>query len=596
MGDLAVGEAPGGHGALRRSRPSARVASALSRWADPSSTLVVIAFAGLMLATGVLLVYLTRGTSFWFDEWSWILYRRGDTVGTFLRSYDGHLSLVPLAIYRLLFATVGLRSYVPYRLIVIVAHLLCTALVFIYARRRVPDVLALCAASLILLFGAGWQDFIWPFQVAWLISVGAGVGALLMLDRRDRRGDVAACVLFAVSLASSALGIVIGTGLVVEVLWGRRRRRDAWIVVVPLIFYAAWWLAYQNTGHTAPLSEIPRFVVNVAAAGLAGLAGRPGNSSANGGELLTWGRPLAAVAVVLVVGRLIILRRIPARALALMAMLAAFWLATAYTRAWLLGGDQAWASRYIYVSGVLIVLLAVELAAGIRFPSALQFAIVAVVAAAVVFNVKDNLSPGAAVVRAAGQQTRADLGALQIGRALVGRRYAAAYFPGYPFVVLFARKYFAVAHSLGTPADSPQQISAAPESARETADLELIHIHAIALRPLPHGISPGTRPHVEGVAGGAVSSERACVTYRGGGGPSSAHHFDLTLPASGLLIEDRRGAASAGVRRFASAFVAVANVSAGARVQLRIAADGAPEPWHVDLATTGEIVACGLRG
>lgn len=596
MADLAVGEAAAGRGGSRRSGPRAKDGSALSRRALPSSTLVVTALAVLMIATGLLLVYLTRGTSFWFDEWSWIVYRRGDNVSTFLSSYDGHFSLVPIAIYRLLFATVGLGTYVPYRVMVIVSHLICGALVFIYARRRVPDLLALCAAALILLFGAGWQDFLWPFQVAWLISVGSGLGALLMLDRRDGRGDLTACVLLAVSLASSGVGIVIAVGLVVEMLWDRRRWREAWIVAAPLILYAAWWVVYQKAGRTASLSEIPRFVVNTAAAAVGGLAGRPGDASVDGGQLLTWGRPLAAAAVLLLVGRLVVLRRIPRRVLTLLAMLAAFWLATAYTRAWLLHGDQAWASRYIYVSGLLVVLLAVELFARVRFPWSLQLGLAFVAAAAVVFNVKDNLRPGAEIVRASGQQTRADLGALQIGRRLIGPHYFSVYLPGTPLVLLFAHQYFAVARTLGTPADSPRQIMGEPDNARETADLELIRIHRIALQPPPPDASLGPRPHVDDFAGGTLSSGKACVTYRGSVPASPAHSFDLTVPAAGLLLEARRGATNLGVRRFAPGFVGVAGLHVPASGQLRIRPDGAPEPWHVDLATSGEMVACGLRG
>src|SRR5207248_99128 len=69
---------------------------------------------------------------------------------------------------------------------------------------------------------------------------------LLMLDRSDRAGDIAASVLLAVSIASSSLGIAVAVGLAVEVLWGRRRWRDAWIVAAPLVLYALWWVPYHD--------------------------------------------------------------------------------------------------------------------------------------------------------------------------------------------------------------------------------------------------------------------------------------------------------------------------------------------------------------
>src|ERR1700680_4819844 len=99
-----------GRGATGRlPRPRARWAAALS----PASAWV--ALATLLVATGVLLYHETRGTTLWFDEWTWLLHRRGDSLGSYLDTHNGHLSLIPVAIYKLLFATVGIRSSGPYR-------------------------------------------------------------------------------------------------------------------------------------------------------------------------------------------------------------------------------------------------------------------------------------------------------------------------------------------------------------------------------------------------------------------------------------------------------------------------------------------------
>src|SRR5204862_3626223 len=103
----------------------------------------------------------------------------------------------------ILLATVGMNHYVPYRLLVIAGHLCCVGLLFGYVRRRVGDFLALLAAAVLLFLGPGSEDIIWPFQIAWLISIAAGLGALLLIDRGDRKGDVCACLLLGLSLASS---------------------------------------------------------------------------------------------------------------------------------------------------------------------------------------------------------------------------------------------------------------------------------------------------------------------------------------------------------------------------------------------------------
>ena len=183
-------------------RPAARLVERI----DPVR-LVRPALGGALLLTGALLFYITRHTTFWFDEWLWVVHRRGNSLSTYLDPYNEHLSLVPIAIYKLLFATAGIRDYVPYRVLVIAGHLGCCGLLFVYARRRVGAFLALVAAALILVLGPGWQNILWPFQIAWLMSLAAGVGALMLLERADRPGDLSALLLLLLAIASSSIGV-----------------------------------------------------------------------------------------------------------------------------------------------------------------------------------------------------------------------------------------------------------------------------------------------------------------------------------------------------------------------------------------------------
>lgn len=245
----------------RGPRLDARDNVAADRWkrlarGRPAATAWIL-LAILLIGSAAVLYYLARGTTFWFDEWLWALYRRGNNLGTFLRSYNGHFSLIPVLIYKLLFATAGLRNYAPYRVVALACHLLCGVLVFVYARRRVGEFLALCATALVILLGAGWQDLLWAFQMAWLISIASGIGALLMLDRRTQKSDMTAAALMAVSLASSGIGLIFALGVVLEILWGRRRWRDAWIFVIPGVLYGAWWLTYENSPPLAPVRLLP---------------------------------------------------------------------------------------------------------------------------------------------------------------------------------------------------------------------------------------------------------------------------------------------------------------------------------------------------
>jgi hypothetical protein len=178
----------------------------------------------LLACAGAFLLHETRGTTLWFDEWSWAFERRGDGLASLLEPHNEHLSLVPVAIYKVLFATAGLENHLPYRALVIAGHLACTALLFAYVRQRAGNLLGLLAAALLLFLGPGWHNILWPFQVGWLLSLAAGIGSLLLLDRRDRVGRVAACGLLGLSLISSGIGLVVAAGALVELLWSRERK------------------------------------------------------------------------------------------------------------------------------------------------------------------------------------------------------------------------------------------------------------------------------------------------------------------------------------------------------------------------------------
>ena len=136
--------------------------------------------AGLLIAllAGAWLMHETRGTTLWFDEWLWALEYR-DGLHTFIAPHNGHPTLVPFTIYRLLFATVGIDHSAPYRLVGIAGHLLVVTLLYVYAARRAGAAVGFLAAGSILLLGPGWQNIIWPLQIGWPISIACGLGGLL---------------------------------------------------------------------------------------------------------------------------------------------------------------------------------------------------------------------------------------------------------------------------------------------------------------------------------------------------------------------------------------------------------------------------------
>lgn len=556
--------------ARRRGQLLAAARSPAAPWA---------ALAVLVIGTGALLFHETRGTTLWFDEWTWLLHRRGGSLSTFLDSHDGHFSLIPIAIYKLLFATVGIRHSAPYRAVMIPEHLGICVLLSVYARRRVGPVLALVLTALLLLFGPGWENLLWPFQISWNTSLLAGLGALLALDRRDRAGEIAACVLLVVSLASSGLGVPIVIGVVVEALLARRPLGAWWVLLAPIALYVLWAIPYQHTVIVRhAFVAAPSFVATGLASTFSGLAGLGRSTGLDrAGTLITWGPSLLIVGILAAAWRVLRVGRLEPRVAGLTATALAFWLITALTRALF---ANPYSSRYLYVSALFVVLLAAELLRGVPMRWRAE-GLVAVLALGAVVSNLGALRDAARLFRDDAVTTRADLGAVEIAKSLAPAGYLLAGLPGYPFVQVYVGQYLAAERSVGTPAAAPAQIAADPESARETADTELARIHAVALRPGAERVGHGS----------CVTFAAAAVFPPGAGG-----RHDLTLPPGGVRISANGAPVAVGVRRFASSFKPIGTLTGGASATLAIAQDDASQPWHVLLAGDGPVSVCQLAG
>jgi hypothetical protein len=551
---------------------------------------------GLLLAfTAVVVLHETRETTLWTDEWGWALDRRS---GSLLEPHNGHFSLIPLLLYRALFATAGMTDYLPYRVMITVGHLACGALLYVYARRRIGPIAALLPTAILLTLGPAWQNFLWPFQIAWLVSLAAGLVALLALDRGDRRGDAVACACLAVALASSGVGIAIAAGLVVDVIG---RRRPIWVVAAPLALYVLWWLVYQDTDfwrHNVVVAT--QFAADAAGGAVATVLGlTEGRLDENGGLIdagaaLVWGRPLILIAGLVVIWRLATMGRIPVRVLALLASAAAFWLLGGLQRAQISSPD---ASRYLYVGALFVLLIAVELLRGVRVRRELA-AVAVVLTALIVLSNLGDLRAGGRNLRQQAAISRADLAALELARKDIKPGYSAIRFPGIPFVQIDAERYFAATRALGSPAYSQSELAGAFEHGRLAADAELAAIEEVA--PTPSTARPGaTPPRVDAASAGRVRTDGGCVRFM----PDpvtpagTAAELQVTVPAEGLLMTAGSGPVGVALRRFAATFPveSTARLAPGGTAELRPGDDRATQPWHVRLKPEAGVSACGLR-
>jgi hypothetical protein len=323
-------------------------------------TPVLLLLIWLFGASACLLLYLGSKLTFLLDDWEFLLYRRDFSADAILDPHGEHIVALPVLIYKALLATVGMGSALPYRVVSVGLFLLSAALLFAYLRRRVGDWPALAATAVVLFLGSAWEDLLWSFQMTYFGSVAAGLGALLALEREDRRGEVAACALLVVSILFSSLGLSFAIGAAVFVLLGDERRRRLYLFLVPLAVYALWWLGWGHTAESAlsfhNVARTPLYVLDGLATSVGSATGLA-NNSVTVHDRLIWSRPLAIALVFLAAWRLYRLPRVPRWFWVTLAIGGSFWVLAGFNQ---MPGREADASRYQYLGVVFALMIAAE--------------------------------------------------------------------------------------------------------------------------------------------------------------------------------------------------------------------------------------------
>src|SRR5260370_27786950 len=113
---------------------------------------LIVAAAALVACAAIL--WLSRGFTFYFDEWDFILNAPDWSFTSYLQPHNEHPAMLPRAIYAVLLSTVGLRSYIPYMLVLLALHPASALLLFELLRRRAGALLAIAGALLLLIIAS----------------------------------------------------------------------------------------------------------------------------------------------------------------------------------------------------------------------------------------------------------------------------------------------------------------------------------------------------------------------------------------------------------------------------------------------------------
>jgi hypothetical protein len=361
----------------------------------------LVAFVVFALAMVPLLVRWGDRWWFWADDWDFLATRTGGNLGDLFRAHYQHWVTLPVLAYRLLWVLFGIRTYVPYQLLVIALHLTAAGLLRAVMRRAgVRPWMATLVAGVFVLFGAGAENIVVAFQITFVGALVFGLAQLLLADHDGPVGPRDALALLAGLAGLMCSGVAIGMVLIVGLaMLVRRGWRIALLQTVPLAVAYAVWALVGPEGQAAGgyRSQTPLQVVKFVGIGVGSAFGRLA-------QVPFLGFVLAAV---LVAGLVIAIRRGGLRAvrgplaipLALLAGAFLFLLVTGLVRSGQAaalagtrgtGPERARQSRYVYlVAALALPALAIAADTLARRWRALTIPIVVLLLLGVPGNVED---------------------------------------------------------------------------------------------------------------------------------------------------------------------------------------------------------------
>ena len=470
--------------ARRARRERGRERRSRKRWrrprVPPGERGPAAALGVAMVFSAFLILFETRGTTFFNDEF--ILFQRfeGDfSFETILMPFNGHL----IALGSLIFEG-GLNLFGPetlfFKLVGIASLWGLAALLYAYLRRLLPVWLAVVPALIILFLGSSWEVLLWPMSnINTCLSLGAGLAALMAVERERGRGDVVACVLLAIGLLAGTYAIAFLVGAAVSIAAHPHRLGRAWVVLVPLTLYAAWWIWAQSfdQGGSVELVNawlIPSFSLDSLAVVLAAMSGLAASLTGQGSNPTIaieegWGQVLAVAALVGLGWRLT-RGRMPPGFWPAVAALLTYWalisLGFGVTRT----PDE---SRYILPGVVLFALVAGNALSGVRLPRPAAIAVAAVTVVAITTGIR-QLHDGGLFLRNYSERAQATLAGLEAAPN-PDPRYVPRFDPAIADIVpsqltITAGPYLEAAREFGSPGFSAKELRKENEFVQAIAD------------------------------------------------------------------------------------------------------------------------------
>jgi hypothetical protein len=528
----------------------------------------LLGFGMLLAASGVLLVSLRSRLGFMLDDWAFIVTRHGDGARALLEPHNEHISVLPVAVYKLFLAVFGMDDAMPLNLLSVAVFLLSAALLFVYLRPLVGEAVAAVACAPLLFLGSASEHLLWAFQIGFSTSIAAGLGALVLLRRNQPGADRWAAVLLSVSILSTSVGIPFAVGAAVEIISRRERLAGRlFVVAVPAAIYLVWWAGW---GHAAPsavsfsnLLGAPEYVFGALRTVAVNLTGSfelgVSRSKAAGFVLATV--ILAAIAFRVVTGR-----RVPRSLLVGAAVGISFWGLAALNET---PGRDYVASRYQYAGGVFLLMILAGAFDGARFSHGQIAALGVLAAVGLVVNLLALLDARREVFVPIADHDIAGITALELDPGAVPEDLSVGMNPGSRFAIE-ASDYFDAKADYGSAAWDADEMAAASPAARARIDQVLASISPFVVK------RPGRREQT-----------RSCRTVT----PTPAG-VPVRVTGPAFTVAPRQDILVTAARFGDEGTLPVAPVRGGTRRLIEIPRDRIEVPWRLGLAGQGPVSIC----
>lgn len=537
----------------------------------------VIGIASVVYAA--LFLWISRDTKLFIDESQLFVHDNGFDPATLLTPINGHLVFLLRLLHAVAFKLDGPGMTIV-RVANIAGHIAVVCLVFAIVKRRLGPPAALALSLLVLFLGSAWEITFTQSGITYIYSVAFGLGALLALERGNRRADLAACALLALAIAMFTFGVAFALGALVMIALGPDWRRRIWVVLVPLALYVVWvvWIRaiYDPPGaniqeiHLVNLLKYPAFVAQAAGAAAGSATGLDYNFSQETPFAVfettsVFGPVLATAAAIALGARLVRRPASPLLWAALVCMLA-IWGELALGAS---VGRTPETVRYVYPGVVLAIVIGAEATRHLVISRTAVLLIFAAVAIGLCGNLI-RLREGADFYREFALGLRAQQSAIELTRDQIDPNFTPGSEPG-ELTVLQPSTYLPAVDRFGSPAFTPDQLADAPETARAAGDVVFVSGLRLALAPA----DPATR------------QTRCRQLSSATGAP-----VEVSFGAPGITLE---GAGAVALRRYASSTtVPLGDLTAGQPTVLRIPQDGSSQPWTATISSSQPVRVCAL--